>query len=281
MTAPDFLAIGHVAKDIVPGGWRLGGTVTHAAVQGQRLGLQAAVVTRSAGDLGLEQLLPDIQVRRIPSETTTTFENRYESGRRIQHVWEQAPPIGPEHVPQEWRRARMVLLGPVLGEVPIGLGRLFSGSLVGYCPQGWLRDVRSDGLVLRRPWARAASLRGGDVLVVSEEDVEGDDVALEVWVRDVPVVVVTEGRRGARVHADGRWRHIDAFPQEELDPTGAGDVFATAFMVSLHESGDVAVAARFAAAAASLSVSGAGAVAVPTRDKIEQVLADHPEVRLR
>jgi succinate dehydrogenase/fumarate reductase flavoprotein subunit len=77
MTAPDFLAIGHVAKDIVPGGWRLGGTVTHAAVQGQRLGLQAAVVTRSAGDLGLEQLLPDIQVRRIPSETTTTFENRY------------------------------------------------------------------------------------------------------------------------------------------------------------------------------------------------------------
>jgi hypothetical protein len=220
-------------------------------------------------------------VRRIPSETTTTFENRYDSGRRIQHVWEQAPPIGPEHVPQEWRRARMVLLGPVLGEVPIGLGRLFSGSLVGYCPQGWLRDVRSDGLVLRRSWRKATCLRGGDLLVVSEEDVEGDDVALEAWVRDVPVVVVTEGRRGARVHANGRWRHIDAFPQEEVDPTGAGDVFAAAFMVALSESGDVAVAARFGGAAASLSVGGEGAAAVATRDEIEQVLADHPEVRLR
>jgi len=281
MTAPDFLAIGHVAKDIVPGGWRLGGTVTHASVQARRLGLEAAVVTRAADDLGLEQLLPDIEVRRIPSETTTTFENRYDRGRRIQHVWEQAPPIGPEHVPQEWRKARMVLLGPVLGEVPVGLGRLFDGSLVGYCPQGWLREVRRDGLVVRRPWERTVSLRGGNVLVVSEEDVEGDDVALEAWVRAVPVVVVTEGRRGARVHADGRWGHIDAFPQEEVDPTGAGDVFAAALMVSLEETGDVDAAARFAAAAAGLSVRGAGAAAVPARDEIEQVLTDHPEVRLR
>ena len=281
MTAPDFLAIGHVAKDIVPGGWRLGGTVAHAAVQAQRLGLEAAVVTRAADDLGLEQLLPDIEVRRIPSETTTTFENRYDRGRRIQHVWEQAPPIGPEHVPQEWRKARMVLLGPVLGEVPVGLGRLFSGSLVGYCPQGWLREVRRDGLVTRRPWERAVSLRGGEVLVVSEEDVEGDDVALEAWVRDVPVVVVTEGRRGARVYADGRWGHIDAFPQEEVDATGAGDVFAAALMLSLEETGEVAAAARFATAAAALSVRGVGAVGVATRDEIEQVLTDHPEVRLR
>lgn len=280
MTAPDFLAIGHVVRDIVPGGWRLGGTVTHAAVQAQRLGLRAGVVTRSAADLGLEQFLPDIEVRRIPSETTTTFENRYERGERIQHVWEQAPPIGPEHVPQEWRKARMVLLGPVLGEVPVGLGRLFSGSLLGYCPQGWLRQVRADGLVVRRAGARTASLRGGDVVVVSEEDVEGNDVALELWAREVPVVVVTEGERGARVHADGRWRHIDAFPGEEVDPTGAGDVFAAALMVSLEEGGDVAVAARFAAAAAGLSVGGAGATA-PTRDEIERVLTDHPEVTLR
>jgi 1D-myo-inositol 3-kinase len=280
MTAPDFLAIGHVVRDIVPGGWRLGGTVTHAAVQAQRLGLRAGVVTRSAADLGLEQLLPDIEVRRIPSETTTTFENRYERGRRIQHVWEQAPPIGAEHVPQEWRKARMVLLGPVLGEVPVGLGRLFSGSLLGYCPQGWLREVRPDGLVVRRAWAGAASLHGGDVVVVSEEDVEGNDVALEMWAREVPVVVVTEGGRGARVHADGRWRHIDAFPGEEVDPTGAGDVFAAALVVSLGESGGVAVAARFAAAAASLSVGGAGATA-PTRDEIERVLADRPGVTLR
>jgi len=280
MTAPDFLAIGHVVRDIVPGGWRLGGTVAHAAVQAQRLGLRAGVVTCSAADLGLEQRLPDIQVRRIPSETTTTFENRYERGRRIQRVWEQAPPIGPEHVPQEWRKARMVLLGPVLGEVPVGLGRLFRGSLLGYCPQGWLREVRPDGLVVRRAWARAASLRGGDVLVVSEEDVEGDDVVLELWARDVPVVVVTEGGRGARVRVAGRWRHIDAFPGEEVDSTGAGDVFAAAFMVSLEESGDVAVAARFAAAAAGLSVGGAGATA-PTRDEIERLLVDHPGVTLR
>ncbi len=281
MTTPDFLVVGHVAKDIVPEGWRLGGTAAYAAIQAQRLGLRTAVVTRASTGLDLEQLLPSIEVHCAPSDTMTTFENRYEEGRRVQHVWSQAGPIGPEHVPGEWRKAGMVLLGPLLGEVPIGLGRLFGGSLLGLCPQGWLRDVGPDGLVIRRPWSAEASLSGADVLVVSEEDVRDDDSPLALWLRDVPIVVVTEGKQGARVHADGRWRRIPAFAHEEADATGAGDVFAAAFMVCLHETGDLAAAARFAAAAAALSVGAPGVAGVASRDEIEQLLADHAEVVLR
>ena len=281
MTAPDFLAIGHVARDIIPDGWRLGGAAAHAAVQAQRLGLSAAVVTRAADDLDLGRQLPGIQVHRISSDITTTFENRYDRGRRIQRAWEQAPPIGAEHVPHEWRKAKLVLLAPLLGEVPIGLGRLFSGSLLAYSPQGWLRDVKADHRVVGRRWARAASLKGGQVLVVSEEDMGGHDAALELWVKDVPVVVVTEGTRGARVHADGHWRQIGAFPHEEVDPTGAGDVFVAALMVSLSENGDIALAARLASAAAALSVGGEGIAAIAGRDAIEALLAEYPEVVLR
>ena len=58
-------------------------------------------------------------------------------------------------------------------------------------------------------------------------------------------------------------------------------MFAAALMVSLEETGDVAVAARFATAAAGLSVRGEGTATVSACDEIEQVLADHPEVRLR
>ena len=45
-TRPDFLAIGHVTRDLLPGGaFTLGGTVTFAALTARHLGLASAVVT--------------------------------------------------------------------------------------------------------------------------------------------------------------------------------------------------------------------------------------------
>lgn len=58
----------------------------------------------------------------------------------------------------------------------------------------------------------------------------------------------------------------------EVDPTGAGDVFAAAFLVSLRRREAVATAARFAAAAAAISVEGFGLGAIPTRAVIEERL---------
>ena len=60
---PDFVAVGNAAKDVVADGWRLGGTVTFAAVQAERLGLSVGVVGRTPADLGLEEALPFAAVR--------------------------------------------------------------------------------------------------------------------------------------------------------------------------------------------------------------------------
>ena len=92
--------------------------------------------------------------------------------------------------------------------------------------------------------------------------------------------IVTQGKGGARMYSDGRWRKIGAFPHREVDPTGAGDVFATAFVIALEEKGSVEAAARFAAAAAGLSVEAQGIERVATRPEIEAVLTAHPEVTL-
>jgi 1D-myo-inositol 3-kinase len=280
MSVPDFLVIGHVAKDVDANAWRLGGTVAYAATQASRLGLAAAIVTRASDDVDLTHLLPGIRVHRIPSETTTTFENRYDGRRRIQRVWSQAPPIGPEDVPQELRGARIVLLGPLLSEVTPDMAGLFAGSLVGCCLQGWLRDVDCDGLVRRRSWPQGASLRGATDAFVSEDDMEDGDGALERWQREAETVVVTCGSGGATVWTEGKPRRIAAFPHAEVDPTGAGDVFAAAFMVAFDETRDVAAAARFADAAAGLSVEGAGTSTAPTRAQVERVLAEHREIVL-
>jgi sugar/nucleoside kinase (ribokinase family) len=55
-----------------------------------------------------------------------------------------------------------------------------------------------------------------------------------------------------------------------VDPTGAGDCFATAFAVRYAETESFAEAGWFAAAAGALAVEGYGLAGVPTRAAIEQ-----------
>ncbi len=65
---------------------------------------------------------------------------------------------------------------------------------------------------------------------------------------------------------------MPAFPATERDPTGAGDVFAAALLVRLHETGDPLDAARFAARVAAASIEGRGVSMVPTRVEVERWL---------
>lgn len=281
MSSPDFLVIGHVAKDIVPGGWRLGGTAAYASVQAGRLGLRTAVVTSAPGSIDLTRLLPGVEVHRVPSRRPTTFRNCYEDGRRTQFVLARARPLGLHDVPKPWLSASIVLLGPLCGEVPPETASLFAHSLVGIGAQGWLRRVDSEQRVMASEWPGSAAWHNVDALFVSDDDVSGEKGPLERWAGVFPIVAYTQASRGARVHAGGVWRHIDAFPEREVDPTGAGDVFAASFLARLHESGEVSLAARFAAAAASISVSREGTLGVADRQEIEQRMAEHPEIVLR
>ena len=280
MAVPDFLVIGHVVRDETPEGWRLGGTVSYAAVQASNLGLNAAVVTSAAESDLIDSPLP-VDVHCLPSQATTVFRNEYSNGQRTQHVLSHARVLSPDDVPVEWRRTEIVLLGPVFGEVPGELAHVFEGSLLGVSAQGWLRRVGPQGLVLRQPWRDVALWRTSRVLFASEEDLGGDESLLREWEDHVAIICLTRADRGARVRFDGAWRTIPAFPEHAVDPTGAGDIFATAFLIRLHETDDVAEASRFAAAAASLSTAAEGTQAIPTRTQVEQRLARSPEIVLR
>lgn len=282
MTVPEFVAVGNATRDVVPGGWRLGGTVSFAAVQAQRLGCSAGIVTRAPADLDLATNLPGIELAQAPSPVATTFENVYSGGERHQRILAQAPPIDAADVPVAWRAAPVVLLGPVWGEIAPGFAEVFDeGSLVGVSAQGWLRDAGADGRVGHRLWTGAPFWLGCDVLFVSDEDLADRRAELDAWAKDVPIVALTESSRGARVFAEGRWRRMDAFPEVEVDPTGAGDTFATGFLIRLHETGDAGEAARFGAAAASLSVRDIGIAAMPDRAEVEERMGRYPEIALR
>ncbi|OGO52785.1 MAG: hypothetical protein A2148_05220 [Chloroflexi bacterium RBG_16_68_14] len=281
MTTPDFVVIGHAVRDLVPQGWRLGGTATFASEQALRLGLRVGIVTRVGPELALQEVLPDVEVAGRPSIATTCFENVYDDGRRHQRVLAQAEPIGAEDIPSTWRGAPMVLLGPVIGEVPPGLGETFPRSLVGVSAQGWLRRIDRQRRVWRRAWAGPPFWSDCQVLFVSYEDLGRRRDQVARWAEEVPMVALTADRRGAHLHVENRWRSIKAFPVREVDPTGAGDVFAAAFLVRYHETEDAAESARFASAAAACSVEASGTEGIVGRREIEARMEAHPEIVLR
>src|SRR6266566_3275836 len=98
---PDFLAIGHVTRDVRPdGSFSLGGTVTFAALTAYRLGLVAAVVTCADAELlaELPARLPQIGLAVNPSPATTAFVNIYHDGFRTQYLRARAGMLSSEHV---------------------------------------------------------------------------------------------------------------------------------------------------------------------------------------
>jgi 1D-myo-inositol 3-kinase len=274
---PDFLVIGHVSKDLVGDGYRLGGTAAYAALTARNLGRSVAVVTSADPDLELGTLLSGIELICLPSPHTTTFANVYGAEGRQQHVEAVAERIKNDNIPTEWIGTPVVLLGPIAGEFGEEMIGLFPSSLVGLTPQGWLRRWDERGRVFPREWTKAREfLPQVEALFVSEEDMQGPAGDLRTLLALPRMSVVTEGQGGATLHYQGEIVHCAARQTQAVDPTGAGDVFAAAFLIRLDETADPYEAARFANVAASLSVERAGIEAVPTRAQVESHLRDMP-----
>jgi len=92
------------------------------------------------------------------------------------------------------------------------------------------------------------------------------------WLQRLPVGVVTAGAAGALLYVNGERYEVRPRPARELDATGAGDVFAAAFLIGYHFDGDPWQAAAVATCAASLSVEGAGWSTVPDRETMTAAL---------
>jgi len=270
----DYLLIGHITRDLTPNGPRLGGTVTYSALMAQALGLRVGIVTSWGTELPLGPL-QSIPIINNASENSTTFENISTPDGRVQTVHKIAKKLDYHLVPDLWRNTPIVHLGPLVQEVDPTIVRYFPSSLIGLTPQGWLRAWDSKGQVFLTEWPESAFvLEHAGAAVVSLEDVEGDEQRLEEMATYCPVLVVTEGAKGVRIYWNGDIRRFPAPQADELDTTGAGDIFATAFFVRLHTTRNPWEAARFANVLASISVSRTGLEAVPTPEEIQTCMIE-------
>ena len=266
----DYLVIGHVAHDLTPEGSRLGGTVAYSALTARALGLRVGIVTSVGPETSLESL-KDIPIISIESAQSTTFENIYTKQGRLQYLRAQATQIDFNHVPETWRRASIIHLGPLANELESILPMEFSPALLGITPQGWMRQWDTEGRVSPTEWKdpESALARAGAV-IISREDVGGNDEVIEHMAHQTRVLAVTEGAAGAVLYWNGDRRRFRAPQMKEVDATGAGDVFAAAFFVRLFKTRDPWEATRFATLIASRSVTRVGLAGIPTAKEIEE-----------
>ncbi|NWJ47382.1 MAG: ribokinase [Chloroflexi bacterium] len=266
-----FLTIGHIAEDLLPdGSITPGGTVSFAALTARNLGERAAILTVSPDHLRHLDLFHDIEIRGRISEISTRFENIYTPQGRIQYLRGRAPIIDIADVPEEWKQqADIVHIGPIAQECGAELATIFKHALIGITPQGWMRAWdSSDNRVRPVAWEKAEEiLKYSGALVLSEEDLPRNDEGerlLQSYIDRCPVVAFTRGSHGCTVYWEGQSFDSPAYPAREVDPTGAGDVFAAAFFIKLRETGSPPEAAHFANAAASINIERPGLSGAPS-----------------
>ena len=277
---PEYLLIGHMTADLTPEGRLPGGTVSYATRTAAAFGLRVALLTSAAeGDELVETLTPYAEVEAIPAAETTTYENIYTPGGRVQYVRGVAAPIRADDLPERFAGAPLVHLAPIAGEVDPQIAHRFKDATVLLTLQGWLRRWDADGRVHFKRWYDPAVLESINIVVFSEEDITESPQLEQEFAGSVEHLFVTRAEKGGTYYHRGEAFDYTTPQVELLNPTGAGDVFAAALLASLPTlKGDIRAAINVAARLGAISVTRVALDGAPTADEAQAVL---DEARLK
>jgi sugar/nucleoside kinase (ribokinase family) len=239
---PSLAVVGQLSRDAIAGGApRIGGPPWHAARALRALGVDARLVAK-CGERDAIDFTRRLETLELPFDLvvgaeTTAFSFSYdESGARTMAV---------DVVGDPWRQDELRLLdvewvyvAPLLrGEIDVAW--IAEGRRVLLDGHGLVRVPKTGPLRLDGDFDRGALRHVAMVKLADEEAAVAGAV-------DAPEVIVTHGARGATVNGV----LVEAEPVDR-DPTGAGDMFGAAYLVSRSEGAEPVAAARRAAALVS------------------------------
>ncbi len=268
----DYLAIGHVTEDLWPEGLTPGGTVTYSSRAARAFLQKVTVLTAASPGTDLNAAFPDIDAHCIAAPLTTQFRNIYTASGRVQVVSPCPVVLEPAHLTDEMRASRIAHLGPVCNEVSAEIVRNFSAdTFIGITPQGWMRRWDEQGHVVSRAdnWTDAELvLSRASAVVTSIDDVAGDWSKALHWASQTRLLIVTQGPLGCTAFYDGNALQTPAPAVQEVEPTGAGDIFATVLFIALQRGDPLRDACALANCIAAQSVTRPRMAGIPTRADI-------------
>lgn len=234
------------------------------------LGAQVTLVTRLSPGYDTAPL-EGIEVQARPASDVCRYANRFDAaGDRTLLLLNEGEPIDADDITLP-TPPDAVIVAPAYHEI----GGLPSceAPVVAVALQGPLRTADRQGLVMPHPRPKeqvASFLRPGVVAFFSEEDTtEPEDLARFIAHRG-GTALLTRGWRGAILVTEAGARVLQPYSANPVDPTGAGDCFATAFVVRYIETGDLDEASHYALAAGALAVEAPGLAGVATRAQVEE-----------
>ena len=263
-SSPSVAVIGPLTLDVIDGEKRPGGAVAYAARIAHALGERIAILTIGAAHADLSAFAG--HELTVIDDRSLSFEHvEVDSSRQLRLLARPSRPLRGSDVPRHWGGLTTLIFAPLLpDDVDLDSFAAISGiTRRALIAQGLQRRV-GPAQVIEHQHAPAAGLLSfvtpDTSLFLSADEIEGwDSDALRALIDACERVVTTEGAAGAVVHRTGeRSLHVDAAPANVVDTTGAGDVFATAYVLAIAAGAADAAAARLASASAAAAIERPG-----------------------
>jgi 1D-myo-inositol 3-kinase len=261
MQTPRLLVVGNICRDTIHGEFHLGGASAFGARAASHLGVHTALVTAAPARfklLGRIRQDPLIRLLRGESPVPTAFRHAADAdGVRLLYLQERARDLTLSDVPVSLRATPVAYVAPIMNECHRALLEGLHSPCLVVGAQGWMRTVQADGLVT--PAATDELLeppRTVRAMVFSELDhPDSEAIAKHLASRGV-IVALTRGSRGLTLWSHGDCIDVPAAPAVEVESTGAGDVFAVVFGLTLSDGQTPLQAAQRACLAAARVVEG-------------------------
>jgi sugar/nucleoside kinase (ribokinase family) len=276
----DLVTVGHLSIDqiITPKldhKQMLGGSPAYVSLAARRLDARVGIIS-SVGEDFPEAYIEFLQsnnvdlfeVRIVENDFTTSFVLEYYSnGKRQLWLENLGPPILLEDLPTSFD-AKIIHVAPIAGEIaPETVNKLRKRTkILSLDPQGFLREFSKDGRVSVKNLMPQSVLEQIDIYKSSSEEIRVvtglrslKKAMKKISGLGVKIVIVTMDAGGAEVFFEETFHRIPAYkPITLVDPTGAGDTFAGAFLAEYVKRKDPVWCACVGAAAASLKIETVG-----------------------
>ncbi len=207
------------------GSYTIGGAVYYTGRELQEQGAEVSIVTAYGDDFLFADELKDFSLINLSSAKTTIFQNRYKGEKRNQFLLARADDIVLPDI--DYNAYDGIIMCPICREVSESFPTAFSGMCV-VAGQGFLRNWKEDGRVIHCSY-KFKDYRGADFLVVSEEDIESNEL-LNLEIDIFNRVIVTRGSSGASAISKNERIDVPAIDVTLVQLTGAGDVFLGGFI---------------------------------------------------